>query len=152
MIPTIVIGGYGSGISNAVAHKFGREGFAVALVARNAARVSAAATLLAETGITARGFAVDLGDDEAVRALIGEVRASLGPITVLHWNAYGGSAGDLLTASLAELRVGFDVSVHGLVAAVQAALPDLKTAKGSGLVTGGGVAFYDPKIDAKVVE
>lgn len=151
MKPTIIVCGYGSGISDSVAKKFGREGFAVALVARTASRVSAAAASLAEAGITAKGFAVDLGDSEAVRALIGEVHASLGPVSVLHWNAYAG-AGDLLTASIEELRRALDVSVHGLIAAVQAALPDLKAAKGSVLVTGGGLAFYDPKIDAMAVQ
>lgn len=151
MKPTIIVCGYGSGISDAVARRFGREGFAVALVARTAARVSAAAESLAEAGITAKGFAVDLGNSEAVRALVSDVHASLGPVSVLHWNAYAG-AGDLTTASIAELQGALDVSVLGLIAAVQAALPDLTAAKGSVLVTGGGLALYDPKIDAMAVQ
>jgi NADP-dependent 3-hydroxy acid dehydrogenase YdfG len=36
MTKTILIGGYGPGISNAVAERFGAEGFSVALAARNA--------------------------------------------------------------------------------------------------------------------
>src|SRR5580693_5891659 len=99
MKPTIVICGHGSGISNAVAHKFGQQGLAVALVARTEARLSAAAATLANAGITARGFAADLGDPEAVRRLIAEVRAALGPIAVVHWNAFSRGAGDLTTAS-----------------------------------------------------
>lgn len=152
MRPTIVVCGYGPGISDAVAKKFGRHGFAVALVARTASRVEAASAALAEAGVTARGFAVDLGDPDAVRALMGEVHAALGPIAVLHWNAFAGGAGDLTTASPGELRTSLDVSVHGLIAAVQAALPDLRSARGSVLVTGGGLAFYDPKIDAMAVQ
>jgi NAD(P)-dependent dehydrogenase (short-subunit alcohol dehydrogenase family) len=38
MSKTILIAGYGPGISDAVARKFGAEGFAVALAARNEAR------------------------------------------------------------------------------------------------------------------
>ncbi len=38
MKPTIVICGYGSGISDAVARRFGREGFKVAIVARTASQ------------------------------------------------------------------------------------------------------------------
>src|SRR4051794_14409505 len=101
MKPTIIVCGHGPGISNAVAHRFGREGLAVALVARNAARVTAAAEALTGAGITAKGFAADLGDPEAVRALIGDVRAALGPVAVLHWNVYTGGTGDLTTATTA---------------------------------------------------
>ncbi len=149
---TIIVCGHGPGISDAVARKFGREGLAVAIVARNAERLSAAAASLAEAGITAKGFACDLADAEAVRGLVRDVRASLGPIGVVHWNPYGGGAGDLTTAPAAELRACVDVAVGGLVAAVQEALPDLKDAKGAVLVTGGGLAYYDPKIDAMAVQ
>jgi len=36
MAKTILISGYGPGISSAIAEKFGSEGYAVALAARNA--------------------------------------------------------------------------------------------------------------------
>ncbi|WP_147444759.1 SDR family oxidoreductase [Corallococcus sp. CA053C] len=142
MTPTLVVCGHGPGISDAVARRFGKQGFAVALVARNVARMTAAATSLKAAGITAQVFACDLGAPESVRSLIREVRASLGPIAVLHWNAYANGAGDLLTASTEELRAAFDVSVVGLVTAVQESLPDLKARKGAVLVTGGALAYY----------
>ena len=41
----------------------------------------------------------------------------------------------------------------GLVVAVQEALPDLKAQDGAAvLMTGGGFAFYDPKVDAMAVQ
>lgn len=152
MTRTIVVCGHGPGISDAVARKFGKEGFAVAIVARNAERLTAAAAALGQAGITAKAFPCDLGDPEAVRALVRDVRASLGPVHVLHWNAYGGGAGDLTASRPEELRAVFDVSVQGLVAGVQEALPDLKSVKGAVLVTGGGLAFHDPKIDTMAVQ
>jgi short-subunit dehydrogenase len=152
MSSTIIVCGHGPGISDSVARKFGREGFSVALVARNAERLSAAASALNVAGITARAFPCDLGDPDAVRALVGDVKAALGPIGVLHWNAYQAAAGDLLTAPSAELRSVMDLSVVGVVAALQAALPDLKQQKGAVLVTGGGFALYDPDIDAMAVQ
>jgi NADP-dependent 3-hydroxy acid dehydrogenase YdfG len=152
MKPTIVVCGHGPGISDAVARRFGKEGFAVALVARNAERLKTAAEALTGTGLTAKAFPCNLGDPNAVRALIRDVRASLGPIVVLHWNAYTGGAGDLTTARAEELHAPIDVAVVGLVAAVQEALPDLKKEKGSVLVTGGGLAFYDPKVNAMAVQ
>jgi NADP-dependent 3-hydroxy acid dehydrogenase YdfG len=152
MKPTIVVCGHGPGISDAVARRFGKEGYSVAIVARNAERLKTAAEALTGAGITAKGFPCTLGDPEAVRSLIREVRASLGPIAVLHWNVYTGGAGDLTTARAEELHAPIDVAVLGLVAAVQEALPDLKKEKGAVLVTGGGLAFYDPKIDAMAVQ
>src|SRR5882762_7454406 len=113
---TIIVAGHGPGISDAVARKFGREGFAVALVARNAARVSAAASALGDAGIQAKGFSCDLGNTDAVRALVREVHASLGPIAVLHWNAYMNAPADLTTGSLDEVRTSLDVGVYGLLA------------------------------------
>lgn len=148
MANTIVVCGHGVGISDSVARRFGKEGYRVAIVARNAARLATAAATLREVGVDAREFPCDLGDTEAVRRLISEVRGALGPIGVLHWNAYSGSAGDLKTASTADLRGVLDVTVHGLLAAVQASLPDLKQQQGAVLVTGGGFAFYDPAVDA----
>ncbi len=93
-----------------------------------------------------------MGDVDAVGKLIADVRASLGPIKVLHWNAYTGGAGDLKTASADDLRAVLDVTVHGLVAALQAVLPDLKAQSGALLVTGGGFAFYDPAVDAAATQ
>lgn len=153
MAKTIIVGGFGPGISAAVAEKFGAEGFSVALVARNTERLAAGVKALEAKGVKAAAFPTDLGDTAAVRALIGKVRTALGPITALHWNAYAADAGDLLTADTAALHRAFDVAVSGLLAAVQEALPDLKKEKGSAvLVTNGGFGLFDPKVDAYAVQ
>jgi NADP-dependent 3-hydroxy acid dehydrogenase YdfG len=152
MAGTIVVCGHGPGISDAVARRFGREGYRVAIVARNAERLDGAARALANDNISAKAFRCDLSDPDAVKNMIGEVHSSLGPISVLHWNAYGGGAGDLKTSSTNELRAVLNVTVHGLVAAMQASLPDLKAQKGALLVTGGGFAFYDPNVDAAATQ
>jgi short-subunit dehydrogenase len=148
---TIVVCGHGPGISDAVARRFGREGFAVAIVARSEERLKAAAEALSGAGITAKAFPCNLGDPKAVRSLVPEVRAALGPIAVLHWNATAGGAGDLTTAPVEELHTSFDVAVTGLVVGVQAALPDLKKERGSVLITGGALSLYEPKADALAV-
>jgi NAD(P)-dependent dehydrogenase (short-subunit alcohol dehydrogenase family) len=147
MAKTILVCGYGPGISSAVARRFGREGYAVALVGRTAERLASGVSALEKSGAVAKAFPCDLSDPDAVRKLVAGARATLGPIGVLHWNAYGQGAGDLTTAKTSELRGVLDVGVHSLVAAVQEALPDLKAQKGSVLVTGGGFAYYDAAVD-----
>lgn len=151
---TILVCGHGTGISDAVARKFGKEGFAVALVARSADKLEAAAAALEKSGVRAKAFPTDLSDPKAVKALVGKVRESLGPITAIHYNAYGGGMSDLLAdADLSSLRTSLDVGVFGLVAAVQAALPDLEKQENAAvLVTGGGFANYDPGVDAMTVQ
>ncbi len=151
MSKTIVVCGYGTGISAAVVDRFAKEGFSVALVARNAERLAAGVKALEARGVKAAAFPTDLGDPAAVRAMIGKARAALGTITIVQWTAYAGAAGDLLTADAAAVRNVYDVAVTGLLAAVQEALPDLKKEKGAVLVTNGGLGYFDPKIDAMAV-
>jgi short-subunit dehydrogenase len=151
MKKTILVCGHGPGISHAVAKKFGAEGLAVALVARSKDKLEAAAAELGKANIQAKGFVCDLASPAAVREVVRAARTTLGPIHVVHYNAYQGGAGDLTTGSVEELRRAFDVGVVGLVTATQEALSDLKASKGALLITGGGLAFFDQKIDAMAV-
>ena len=74
---------------------------------------------------------------------------TLGPITVLQWNAYATDAGDVLTADAASLRRVLDIAVTSLLAAIQESLPDLKQSQESAiLITNGGFGYFDPQIDA----
>ncbi len=150
MAKTIVIVGFGPGVSTAVAEKFGVEGLSVALIARSEARLAAGVEALKAKAITAAAFPADAGDPLALRGAIARARAELGPIGVVHWNAYGGERlGDLLTVDPASLRASFDLAVAGLLAAVQEALADLKAAKdGAVLVTNGAFGELNPMIDA----
>jgi NAD(P)-dependent dehydrogenase (short-subunit alcohol dehydrogenase family) len=153
MSKTIVVCGYGPGISAAVAKRFGREKFRVALVARNEERLAAGAAALEADGVRATACAADLSRETEVERAIESVRAKLGPLTVVHWNAYATGAGDLLAADAAAARALFDVPVVGLLAAVKAALPDLERAKdGALLVTNGGFGLNDPAMDELAVK
>lgn len=153
MSKTILVAGYGPGISHAVARRFGAEGFAVALAARNEERLTAGARTLEGLGVRVATFPADLGDPKVARGLAANVRAKLGPITVLHWNAYASAARDLLEADVAELRTVLDVGVTGFVSALQGAYADLKVqSQPAVLVTGGGLSRYDPAVDAMAVQ
>jgi len=152
MKKTIIVCGYGTGISDAVANKFGAEGFQVALVARTADKLEKAREALQARGVNAAAFPADLSDPDAAKGLVKRVTAQLGPVTAIHWNAYSNIAGDVLTADAAALRTVFDVAVTSLVLVVQEALADLKSAKGAVLVTNGGLGLFDPKVDALAIQ
>jgi NADP-dependent 3-hydroxy acid dehydrogenase YdfG len=153
MSKTIVVVGFGPGVSRAVAERFGAEGFSVALVARNAERLAEGVRALAAKGVTTSGFPADAADPAAIRGAIRKARSELGPIAAIHWNAYAaGEAGDLLTADAGAIRCAFDVAVVGLLTAVQEALPDLVAARnGAVLVTNGAFGELSPQIDALAV-
>lgn len=150
----ITVCGYGSGISHAVATKFGKAGFDVALIARRKEAVEAGAKELAAQGVKARGFSADLADFDALKNAFVEVKASLGSPTVIHWNAYAAGAGTLEKATHDELMNALAVSAAGVVFATQLALPDLKAQKGKSavLVTGGGFSQYNDDVDRMLVD
>jgi NADP-dependent 3-hydroxy acid dehydrogenase YdfG len=153
MSKTIVVVGFGPGVSTAVAERFAAEGFNVGLVARNEERLAAGAQALRAKGAAlaaaARG---DAGDPSSIRAAIANARSALGPIDVIHWNAYsGGEVGDLLTANPAGAGAIYNVAIVGLVAAIQEALPDLKERKGAVLVTNGAFGDLSAAMDQAAV-
>ncbi len=153
MSKTIIIVGFGPGISTAMAEKFGAQGFSVGLVARSRDRLDAGVRALQAKGVTAAAFPADAGDHAAIRQAIGKARGELGPVTVMHWNAFsGGEAPDLITTDPAVVGRVFSVSVVGLLAAVQEALPDLKSSgEGAVLVTNGAFGEVHPMMDALAV-
>jgi NADP-dependent 3-hydroxy acid dehydrogenase YdfG len=152
MKKTIVVVGFGPGISTAVAEKFGASGYSVALVGRTQERLSAGVKALETKNIRAGAFRADAGDPVAIRGAVREASATLGPVAVLFWNAYGGAElGDLLGAEPTAIRAVFDIAIVGLVAATQEALPDLKSTKGAVLVTNGAFGEINPQVDAFAV-
>jgi NAD(P)-dependent dehydrogenase (short-subunit alcohol dehydrogenase family) len=153
MSKTILIVGYGPGVSTAVAERFGAEGFSAALVARNAERLSAGARALKDRGVPAAAFPADAGDPAALRSVVDRARAELGPIAVVQWNAFHApEPADLLETDPLAVRDVFNVAVAGLLAVVQAAAPDLKANAGAVLVTNGAFAEPNPVIDAYAIQ
>jgi NAD(P)-dependent dehydrogenase (short-subunit alcohol dehydrogenase family) len=152
MPKTIIVVGFGPGISTGVAQKFGAEGFRVGLVARNKERLAAGVAALKSKGISAASFQADASEPADIRRAVARARTELGSITAIHWNAYGGGdAGDLLAAEPAGVRDVFNVAIVGLLAAVQEAHSDLTEAKGAVLITNGAFGELVPQIDELAV-
>jgi NADP-dependent 3-hydroxy acid dehydrogenase YdfG len=124
----------------------------VALVARNAEKLSLAVRELTARGVKAQAITGDVSTPEGARDAVQRARKALGTVSALHWNAYVAGAGDLLTAPLAELRPVLDVGTVCLLAAVQEVLPDLRAEKGAVLVTNGAFGLFDDGVDAYCVQ
>ena len=142
---TIAIFGAGPALGLAVARRFGREGFQVALVARNPEHLDALAAELARDGVTAAGFPADFTDREATLAATDAIEARFGPIDVLEYNPGGGGdwqrrAPEIDVATAAAL---LEVTILTPVALVGRVLPGmLEPGDGGLLFAQGGSAKY----------
>lgn len=142
-MPTIAIIGAGPGLGAAVARRFGAEGFSVALISRDQAKLDALAAQLQERGVTARGYAADVLDPASIEAALSRAGADLGPVSVLQYSPlpsrdYLKPVLDL-TPELALEALRF--SALGLVHAVRSVLPAMRAAgEGSILLVNGGTS------------
>src|SRR6266542_956959 len=85
MASTIAVFGAGTGLGASVAHRFGREGYRVALVARQKERLDALAATLAGQGIEAAAFTADLSRPADIPALVATIRSHFGTIDVIEY-------------------------------------------------------------------
>jgi NADP-dependent 3-hydroxy acid dehydrogenase YdfG len=150
MSKTIVIVGFGPGNATAIATKFGAEGFSIGLIGRDKDRLATGVSALEARGTSACGVQADAADPSTIRAALGTIRAKLGPISAINWNAAAGikDVGDILTADPASVRRIFDVAVFGLLATINEVLADLKSAPDAAiLITNGGLGDLAPLMD-----
>jgi|SRR5579875_108356 NADP-dependent 3-hydroxy acid dehydrogenase YdfG len=136
-MPTIAIVGAGPGLGLAIARRFGREGFRVALVSRGRDRLDDLAARLAEDGIEAAGFTGDVLDRASLRAALATAGERLGGIDVLEYSpAPGGAATGLARVDVTQVTVEniqpqVEYYVYGGITAAQAVLPRMLE-RGSG--------------------
>lgn len=138
---TIAIVGAGSGLGAAVARRFGREGFAVALISRSQDRVDALAADLAGEGVTARGFAADVREPQALTAALDAATETLGPIEVLQYSPipHRDFMRPVLETTPADLAGAIEFSVYGPITAVHRVLPGMRgLGRGTVLFVNGG--------------
>ncbi|GAA4008774.1 SDR family NAD(P)-dependent oxidoreductase [Streptomyces sp. NBC_01352] len=140
---TMAIIGAGPGLGAAVARRFGGEGHDIALIARDQGRLDTLAGDLLRDGVTARGFAADVRDPDALQAALDAAHATLGPIEILQYSPvpHRDFMRPVLETTPADLVGPLAFSVHGPVAAVRQVLPDLRAlGRGTVLFVNGGTA------------
>ena len=83
-----LVTGASRGIGRAIAERFARGGFAVAVVSTRAEGAEKVAAELSEThGVACAGFGVDIGEHEAVQAMVDAVLERFGRVDALINNA-----------------------------------------------------------------
>ena len=140
-MPHVLIVGAGPGISAATARRFGRDGYAVGLVARREGPLAEHAAELRQDGVATEWATGSAGDAASLAAAVGSLVETLGPVDVLLYNVSVGRPAAVPELAAEDLLADLAAGAVGLQAAVRAVLPGMRE-RGSGtvLATGGGTA------------
>jgi meso-butanediol dehydrogenase/(S,S)-butanediol dehydrogenase/diacetyl reductase len=128
-----IVTGSGSGIGEATALRFAREGARVVLCGRRLAPLERVAAAIASAGGLAEASSVDVGDERAFEALIDDTVVRHGRLDVLVNNAYGMVAGPLASAKTADWHATFRATLDSAFFGIRAALPRM-SARGHGAI------------------
>ncbi|MFI1092348.1 SDR family NAD(P)-dependent oxidoreductase [Streptomyces sp. NPDC020917] len=142
-MPTLALIGAGPGLGAAVARRFGREGFDIALISRNQQHLDALAAELAGGGVHARGFAADVRDRKALTAALDAATSTLGPIEVLQYSPvpHKDFMKPVLDTRPQDLEGPLAFSLFGPMTAVEHVLPGMREhGAGTVLFVNGGTA------------
>lgn len=121
--PVVLVVGAGPGVGGSVARRFGRDGYAVALVGLHESVLGEVGRSLLADGVDARWSAVDITDAEAFTAAVANLGEQAGRIDVVHFNPSAFRQKNPLDLTPRELAADVTLGVGALLTAVQAARP-----------------------------
>ena len=128
-----VITGVGPGTGSALARRFAKGGYRVALIARNEDRLR---DLEAELQ-GCKGYRCDVADPKQVEGVLDAIESDLGQASILIHNAVGGAFGSFLEIDPEVLNRNFQVNTMALLYLARRLAPAMVQAgRGTILVTG----------------
>ncbi|WP_341963952.1 SDR family NAD(P)-dependent oxidoreductase [Pseudomonas sp. RC10] len=128
-----IVTGVGPGTGTAIVRQLADAGFQVAMIARNAERLSA----LAHERPDAHAFPADVSNPDALDSALDAIRERLGDADVLVHNAVGGAFGNFLDIDPAVLQQNFQTNVMALLHLARKLAPAMvKKGTGAIVVTG----------------
>jgi short-subunit dehydrogenase len=137
-----VITGASAGVGRATARQFAARGYDVAIIARNEARLAAAAAELRGAGVCALPIAADVADAGAVEAAAERIDAELGPMDIWVNNAMATIFAPFDRVSPEEFRRGTEVTYLGQVHGTMAALRRMRKRDRGTIVNIGSALAY----------
>ena len=139
-----LVTGATAGIGRATAFALGRAGYRVGVCARTAARVEALVAELRAEGIPAAGRAADVGQAEAVEALVKAITTELGPVDTLINNAGIAIFRPLTELSLEDWDATMATNLRSLFLVTRAVLPGMVERKSGIIVNVASLAGKNP--------
>lgn len=144
---TAVVIGAGPGLGMSIAHRFGREGYTVALISRTGSRHAGYLSSLAEAGIEAGSLVADVRDRDQILSALDAVSHRYGSIDLVY---YGPGAADpkalpksIVETDSASVREAMSW-VYPAVDVVGKVLPGMIERGDGGLMFAGGLSAVLP--------
>src|SRR5205807_9885498 len=134
--PVVVVTGVGPGTGAAIARRFSRGGYAVAMLARSRDRLIA----LEREIESARAYPCDVTDEAGLEKILDAVRADLGTPKVLVHNAVGGAFGNFLEIDPAVLNRNFQVNTMALLHLARRLAPAMLEAGRGAIIASGNTS------------
>jgi NAD(P)-dependent dehydrogenase (short-subunit alcohol dehydrogenase family) len=151
MSKVIAVIGAGPGVGLAVAQRFGREGFNVALVSRNADKLAGLVKQLNDEGITASAHPADVSDEPGLAAALASIMSHYGHIDVLEFGptARPDTLRSARNTDVENEKFHLNIAVLGAITAVRAVLPSfLERKSGTLLFTTASSAKHPTNLSA----
>jgi len=124
-----VVAGAGPGNGTALAERFAKAGYRVAVLAREKAHVDSIASRIEGS----RGYACDVGDPASVASCFESIETELGAVDVLLYNAGSGVFADVESITPDQFEQSWRVNAYGALLCSRAVIPAMK-AKGKGAI------------------
>ncbi len=128
--------GVGPGNGEAFARRFAAEGYALALLARGAELTARLANELPR----AKAFACDVADRASVDAAFVQIRADLGDVDALVFNAGSGVWGNVEEVTPEDLERAWRINTLGLFLTARQAIPAMRRRGGGAIIVVGATA------------
>jgi short-subunit dehydrogenase len=134
--PVAVVTGVGPGTGAAIARRFSRGGYAVAMLARSSDRLASLAREIERS----HPYPCDVTDEAELDRTIGAIRTDLGTPKILVHNAVGGAFGNFLEIDPEVLNRNFQVNTMALLHLARRLAPAMVAAGEGAIVTTGNTS------------
>ncbi|HSE13612.1 MAG TPA: SDR family NAD(P)-dependent oxidoreductase [Rudaea sp.] len=131
-----VVAGAGPGNGAALARRFAAAGYAVGLLARSRDTLDA----IEKEIDGARGYECDVGSQDSVARAFAAIRADLGDVNVLLYNAGSGVFADVEAITPEQFEASWRVNAYGALLCSQQVVPAMKKAGSGSIVVVGATA------------
>jgi NAD(P)-dependent dehydrogenase (short-subunit alcohol dehydrogenase family) len=136
--PVCIITGVGPGVGSALARRFSRGDYHVALIARSDKRLPNLRAELPDCST----YNCDVTQEDQINETVAKITRDVGAPTIAIHNAVGGTIGNFLEVDPAALETNFRVNTMGLLYLARAVAPAmLREQKGAIIATGNTSAF-----------